>query len=489
MSFFIKGPKAQFFDSNGDPLASGKLYTYDPGTTDNKATYPTLADADAATNANTNPVILDSRGEGNICSVDNIKLVLKDSNDVTIWTVDNYDADAAKAPIKDSNGNELIKGVATTSAVNEFTVTNAATGGAPELSVTGSDASVSMDFAVKGSSGIYNFKDHNDNELFQTVAGVVSATNFLTITNAATGNQPIITGAGSDANVGLKLAAKADGNIDITTAGGDITLTSTSGDVEMNGSTVTLTCTAGVTIASAIATISGSASSAGEIRLSEDTDNGTNYASIKAPASIAANYTLTLPADDGTNTELLMTDGSGTLTWNLIDDLTADASPDGAADYLISYDATAGTHKKVLMNDVPFTGLSAATQAEMETGTATDKVVTPGRQHFHAGHCKAWCHLDGTGTPAADASYNVASIDDDGAGLYGVNFTTALSSAEYATVCGGWADGAVDGTWVCSARTQLAGSVDVQVEFSGDNSTANILGDIDSVAIAVFGDI
>ncbi len=35
--------------------------------------------------------------------------------------------------------------------------------------------------------------------------------------------------------------------------------------------------------------------------------------------------------------------------------LTADASPDGAADYVLSYDASAGTNKKVLLNNLPVT--------------------------------------------------------------------------------------------------------------------------------------
>lgn len=42
----------------------------------------------------------------------------------------------------------------------------------------------------------------------------------------------------------------------------------------------------------------GTASQQAELRLYEDTDNGTNYVAIKTPASLAADYTLTLPAND-----------------------------------------------------------------------------------------------------------------------------------------------------------------------------------------------
>jgi len=45
-----------------------------------------------------------------------------------------------------------------------------------------------------------------------------------------------------------------------------------------------------------------------------DADNS-NYAGIKAPATISANYTLTLPTDDGTSGQLLSTNGSGALSW------------------------------------------------------------------------------------------------------------------------------------------------------------------------------
>jgi hypothetical protein len=49
--------------------------------------------------------------------------------------------------------------------------------------------------------------------------------------------------------------------------------------------------------------------------------------------------------------------------------------------------------------------------------------------------CKAWVNFNGTGTVAIRASFNVSSITDNGTGDYTVNFTTAMSDANYA-VCG-----------------------------------------------------
>lgn len=52
-----------------------------------------------------------------------------------------------------------------------------------------------------------------------------------------------------------------------------------------------------------------------QLRISEDPDNGTDYVAIQAPASLATNYTLTLPPDDGNSGQVLSTDGSGVLSW------------------------------------------------------------------------------------------------------------------------------------------------------------------------------
>jgi len=79
-------PKIQFFADDGTPLVGGKLYSYAAGTTTPLATYTTYA----GTVANTNPVILDSRGEANVWLTGVLyKLALYDADDALIWTVDN----------------------------------------------------------------------------------------------------------------------------------------------------------------------------------------------------------------------------------------------------------------------------------------------------------------------------------------------------------------------------------------------------------------
>ena len=45
--------------------------------------------------------------------------------------------------------------------------------------------------------------------------------------------------------------------------------------------------------------------------------------------------------------------------------------------------------------------------------------------------CRAWVNFNGTGTVAIRASGNVTSITDNGVGDYTVNFTTAMTDANY----------------------------------------------------------
>lgn len=45
--------------------------------------------------------------------------------------------------------------------------------------------------------------------------------------------------------------------------------------------------------------------------------------------------------------------------------------------------------------------------------------------------CRAWVNFDGTGVVSINAAGNVSSITDNGVGEYTINFTIALSSADY----------------------------------------------------------
>jgi hypothetical protein len=64
--------------------------------------------------------------------------------------------------------------------------------------------------------------------------------------------------------------------------------------------------------------IGNSTTVGGGIKLNEGTNNGSDSVTIKAPNTLAASYTLTLPADDGTPGQFLKTDGSGVLSFDTI---------------------------------------------------------------------------------------------------------------------------------------------------------------------------
>jgi len=101
MAVLTPSPKTAFVDAAGEPLVGGQLYTYVAGTTTLQATYTDST----ATTANTNPIILDSRGEANVWLGGAIyKFVLKDADGALIWTVDNISAPtAAVSPVLSGN--------------------------------------------------------------------------------------------------------------------------------------------------------------------------------------------------------------------------------------------------------------------------------------------------------------------------------------------------------------------------------------------------
>ena len=74
-------------------------------------------------------------------------------------------------------------------------------------------------------------------------------------------------------------------------------------------------------------------------------------------------------------------------------------------------------------------GAAVATQAQQETGSATDRIVSPGRQHFHQSAAKGWVQIDANAGNVT--SYNVSSIGDNGAGTFTVNWGTDFFSTAY----------------------------------------------------------
>jgi len=87
-----------------------------------------------------------------------------------------------------------------------------------------------------------------------------------------------------------------------------------SGKVLQNATGATLDDTGAASFTGSVA-VAGTSSAGADVKLYEDTDNGTNYVALKAPASVASNLTLTLPSADGTSGQVIQTDGSGNLSF------------------------------------------------------------------------------------------------------------------------------------------------------------------------------
>lgn len=82
----LPNAKAAFIAASGAPAVGYKVKTYDAGTLTPR---PTYLDA-AGVGSNTNPIILDARGEAVIYWSGSYKVILTDPNDVVIWTADNF---------------------------------------------------------------------------------------------------------------------------------------------------------------------------------------------------------------------------------------------------------------------------------------------------------------------------------------------------------------------------------------------------------------
>ena len=170
--------------------------------------------------------------------------------------------------IADENGNEQIIFQTTSSAVNQFDITNAATGINPIFEATGGDSNVGIDIKPKGTG--------------EVVVGTGAAA--ATVTSKGAFNLVLDTNEGTNSGK-ITIVDAANGNIQLTPNG--------TGYTELVGNT-----------------------NPGAIRF--NCENNSHGVTIKGPAhSSSATYTLTLPTSDGNADEVLKTDGSGVLSWGV----------------------------------------------------------------------------------------------------------------------------------------------------------------------------
>lgn len=225
-----------------------------------------------------------------------------------------------------------------------------------------------------------------------TVTGWVLGTSSATTLTAGTVNIDLLDGVG---------AVDMDyGSADITdhtfttdgTGDAEIVLPDDSiGDAEIafdevTGADLTLTdavavTTSGTIISNSDIDVKHGATSSGLLRIFEDSDDGTNKATFQVPA-LAADTVYTLPADDGDAGEQLQTNGSGTLTWEAKEAITAGDYLTRTADD-IDLDAEVITDTKCIWWENPVAGDDF--KSVFENDMPTTLTVT-----------KLWCESDQT---------------------------------------------------------------------------------------------
>lgn len=240
MAILLNAPYCYFADSNGAPLAGGKVYTYTAGTTTPLASY---TDSTGGTPA-ANPVILDSAGRAEIWLSGSYKILVADSLGNTIHTTDNIGGLSSFANVTVTSSSIPANGiylpaasnmgiaansalafsvVGAASGVNFFQTNNAASGSFPSMGVGSGSAGTNI--------GAILYSKGNESIYFKT-EGASGPNQFVVLdTNGAT-HYPTATGT-----IGV-------GGV-LSTNGGDLGLRSTGGNVFINTAALATGATAG----------------------------------------------------------------------------------------------------------------------------------------------------------------------------------------------------------------------------------------------------
>jgi hypothetical protein len=121
--------------------------------------------------------------------------------------------------ILDTNGNELALLTATSSAVNEFTIANSATGSGPTLSSTGGDSNIDINITPKGTGDVVLAGDTvkvGDSGAAATLTSNGAGT--LTVTTGGASDLVLSTNSGTDSGT-ITITDAADGDITIAPNG------------------------------------------------------------------------------------------------------------------------------------------------------------------------------------------------------------------------------------------------------------------------------
>ena len=180
-------------------------------------------------------------------------------------------------------------------------------------------------------------------------SGTGSVATSQTLTIAGTSNEIETSASSQTITVGLPSAVSVTTSLTVPTAIID-EVTITGNNITTNASNADLVLIpngTGAVRTAAIVEIAGEDSLNGEIRFEDS--NSSHYVAIKAPDVVASNVTLTLPVDDGTSGQALITDGNGILSF-------------GAAGAVVTNDESTDAERLVYVGSITSGALTAATQ-------------------------------------------------------------------------------------------------------------------------------
>jgi hypothetical protein len=160
--------------------------------------------------------------------------------------------------------------------------------------------------------------------------------------------------------------------------------------------------------------IANGATGAGELRIFEDTDNGTNYVALKA-GTISSDTTFTLPTADGSSGQFMKTDGSGALSFATVDtsvDISGTTEESGTlatGDELLVFDASASANRSInianfLKSHANHTSSSVGTLVLAQANTAVthgNTLAGSNLDYSHSGTSLSsgtWRAMGGTGS-------------------------------------------------------------------------------------------
>jgi hypothetical protein len=392
--------------------------------------------------------------------------------------------------IADENGNEQIIFQTTSSAVNQFDVTNAATGNPPQLSATGGDSNIDLNILAKGTGHVtivgndnsgavqFNCENNSHGQILKAQPHSASVTNVMLLPAGADStlvslvstdtltNKTLTTPVIAEIDSGSTITLDATTDIVLDADGGDIffkdagttfgSATNTSGNLIIKSGTTTAATFSGANVTLAGTVASGAITSSGIIKTDDATD-----ATSTTDGSLQTDGGLSVAKDAIIGNDLKLLSDSAVLVFGAGSDATLTHTNDTGL--------TLNSTNKLMFNDASqFIQGSSATVLSIGATDEIDLTAT-------AVDLNGTLNVSGVATFQAtpvfpDGSLALADLDIDG----GTDIGEAIVDADLFII-----DNGAGGTNRKTAASRLVTYIDA-------NSSAASVGKAIAMAI-VFG--